>query len=157
MIKFDCKVDFKSNSKKTFQDLKKNKDLKVFVGVLQKNNSSRDDEKTNAEIGYDHEFGTKKIPQRSFLRLPINTELDKIKKIVQGFVKNQLTKKVFDLKEILGKVGFVATNVIRDAFDNAGFGKWQKLSKTTIEKKGHEEILKDKLQLLRSVDFEVKK
>ena len=53
------------------------------VGVISSSkNAQRSNEdgssKTNAEIGADHEFGTEKLPQRSFLRIPIAEQMQKI-------------------------------------------------------------------------------
>ena len=154
-----CDVKYSNNLSKINQDLQKNKNLKAYVGILQKNNNREQDGETNAEIGFDHEMGsqTKNLPQRSFLRKPIYKYIKKIISLNQMFVKNLIQQKDFSIVKLLTNTGYVVKNIILDFFDTGGDGEWQKLSKKTIEKKGHEEILKDKLQLLRSIDFEVKK
>ena len=53
------------------------KKFTVRVGVLGSDNARTEDNETNASIGASHEFGTMdgKIPERSFLRFPLQEKL----------------------------------------------------------------------------------
>src|SRR5580692_9916191 len=56
----------------------KQKPPKCRVGILGSSNSRQGPSGvTNAEVGAAHEFGTDKLPVRSFLRMPIANNLNK--------------------------------------------------------------------------------
>lgn len=86
---------------------------------------------TNAELGAFHEFGTSRMPQRSFLMMPLteklSEEIPKMKKIIwkQFFVKNSVRQFYQDL-------GVKAIKIIEDAFNTNGFGQWKPLTASTI-------------------------
>lgn len=113
---------------------------------------------TNAEIGAIHEFGSPggRIPERSFLRMPILSRLD------DELRKNTLAawRSTFEQRGLLGilrAVGQAATNVVLDAFATNGFGRWAKLKPATIRRKRSTDILRDTVQLMRSISFAVVK
>lgn len=129
------------------------------VGILGKHFSRADGKLTNAEIGAVHEFGTDKVPQRSFLRYPIDEfmgeeikKLDKIKKIGPDM-----------LEKLTYKIGAISKSIVQEGFTNNGFGTWEPTNKwahnvlmgADIKTAGN--ILVDTGQLRDSIDFEVVK
>jgi phage gpG-like protein len=133
----------------------------VKVGILGSTNSRKNNEKSgapssNAEIGAAHEFGTSRIPQRSFLRMPLNEKLDKeIEK--SGLNEPRVIGEVIKgatLKPYLDQVAIAAKAVILDAFDTGGFGKWPAWKNPNYENNTGS-ILVDTKQLRDSIATEV--
>jgi phage gpG-like protein len=101
----------------------------VNIGILgSKKNKRKKELATNAEIGAVHEFGSisKKIPPRSFLRMPLSEK----KKELLNFILSE--KKSFEkqavkgnLKKLFERIGIKAEQIIQKAFETAGFGKWK--------------------------------
>lgn len=117
------------------ENLMKNlkKDWRVRVGIMGSKASAQHDSKsglTNVEIGTFHEFGTSKMPQRSFLMMPLqeklSEEIPKMKKVIfkQFFVKNSAEQFFYDL-------GSKALDIIESAFNSNGFGQWKALTSST--------------------------
>ncbi len=110
--------------------------------------------RTNAEIGLDHELGsvTRHLPKRSFLLMPLTFYLfDAVKK--KSKVLNKLIS-VADIVKFYATLGIIAENVIQEAFKKGGPG-WQPLSPVTIEKKGSDKILISTGQLRKSITSRV--
>lgn len=131
----------------------------VRVGILGNKNNRNDPKskgKTNADIGLIHEFGTPKIPQRSFLRMPLFVKSDRILKEMA----DAQTLKDFangDILKILGYLGKVCERVILDAFDTKGFGDWAANAASTIKRKKGSQPLIDHGFLRRSISSDVVK
>ncbi len=53
--------------------------------------------------------------------------------------------------------GIMAENIVQDAFDTAGFGKWQPLAPGTLELKETKTILVETTQLRKSIISKVVK
>lgn len=119
-------------------------------------NSASGSYETNASIGLRHEFGSPdaNLPERSFLRMPVITRLDKeISTVPRADWEYQLqTKGLPGLLEVIGQMAF---NVIRDAFHTGGFGRWAPLQPATIRRKQSSDILINTTQLERSIAFTV--
>ena len=111
---------------------------------------------SNAEIGVVHEFGSPhgRIPERSFLRMPIMSRLDDELKSQTESAWRELFQAEGPLGVLRG-IGQAAVNVIQEAFATGGFGRWAKLARATIRRKGSDTILKDTGQLARSITFSV--
>ena len=126
------------------------------VGVLG-NNNNRDDKFSNATIGLKHEFGsiTEKIPERSFLRMPLRNELPKELKKIGAAVFEALVKE--NIKPAFKKLGILGEATVQEAFDTGGFGTWKALSPKTIAKKGFDTILVETTQLRRSITSDIEK
>lgn len=110
---------------------------------------------TNAEVGAAHEFGTSKLPQRSFLRVPISENLQKRMEATQALDKDTL-KEVIQSGSVLGwitKVAIIAENIVLDAFDSNGFGKWPSWKSGYTNNTG--QILVDTQQLRNSITYDV--
>lgn len=83
----------------------------------------------NPTLGFWHEFGikTKNLPARSFLRLPLMTELPKhIATIGRAFWRNFILKR--DVPTALKALGVEGENTVQRAFETQGFGAWPQWS-----------------------------
>lgn len=108
----------------------------VKVGIFGAKNPRRDQKGTltNAEVGFIHEFGTDKIPKRSFLRMPLFLYGDDILAMVK---KSGAAKKLAAGKgvQVLADLGIACENVILRAFDSGGWGDWAPNAPSTIRRK----------------------
>lgn len=143
------------------KELKKAEGSRVHLGVLAGKADRPAPEEggealNNAEIGAVHEFGSKsgQIPERSFLRMPVQQELPKaIAKIKSAkFVKVILTQGMPTALQMLGVVG---EQVVDKAFESRGFGRWPANAPYTIRKKGSDSPLIDKAILRKSITSKV--
>ncbi len=126
----------------------------VRVGILG-NSNARADGESNAQIGSWHEFGTSKLPVRSFLRLPISALLDKYL-AKEGALEKKTLKEVLESGTIapwLQKIGFVAETIVSDAFASGGFGIWPP---SDMKNKTNHQTLVESQQLRNSITSEVK-
>ncbi len=128
----------------------------VQVGVLgDKNRRTTADGVSNATVGAAHEFGTTKLPIRSFLRMPITENLRKYLE-KSGFFKPDVLKQVMvagSIKAWMEKIGVVAETVVADAFASGGFGKWK--PSNMANKKNHQTLIETQ-QLRNSITSRVK-
>jgi len=134
------------------------KDYVTRVGVLGGHEARGDGDLGNAEIGVVHEYGSKsgKIPQRSFLRMPLEV---KSKEFIKGVGGANVVKEAIangDYKRVFELMGAKAEQIVDDAFATGGFGQWPSLSAGTVAAKGSAGILKDTQQLRRSISSDVK-
>ena len=111
---------------------------------------------SNVEIGYKHEMGVIRegIPSRSFLEMPLRTELPSIIKaeaaaLVASFAED-------GPKAMLERVGFMGEAAIQEAFDTSGFGTWAPNHPETVQRKGFNKPLIDTSQLRESISSRVK-
>jgi hypothetical protein len=133
------------------------KPIGVKVGVLgNKDNRNDGDPLGNAGIGLVQEVGsiTNKIPARSFLRMPLETKRDRLQ---ATFEKTGVKKKLLEgnVKGAMQDLGFVAEEIIDDAFKSSGFGNWAKNAPSTVIRKGSSKPLIDTSQLRPSITSEV--
>ena len=110
------------------------------VGVLgDKDTRTSDENIDNAGLGLVHEFGSieKGIPARSWLRLPILSQVEKIIKSVSKN-KKRIEKEVSDGddKVIYEILGGACESAIQEAFETHGFGTWKpkKINIDNLEK-----------------------
>lgn len=146
---------------KALQDLEKNLEEKFFVkvGILAgKASESHENGISNLELGLVHEFGsiTKNIPQRSFLRFPIEFKGKAITKLIAKN-KDKIKEAIVStgLKGIYVNLGLIAEKVIQQAFESGGFGQWEDISEKTKKAKKSDTILVDTAQLRRSITSKV--
>ncbi len=137
-------------------DIKKNSRARVRVGVLGGFGERHDGGPTNAQIGAVHEFGsvTRNIPARSFLRMPVVTEMPG----ALAKTDRQLWHKVIlrqGIRGALALLGAYALDVVHLAFETGGFGAWQALKRATIRRKKSSAILIDTAQLRQSITAEL--
>lgn len=130
----------------------------VKVGILGRKAGRKDSgDLTNAELGAIHEFGSfsKKIPSRSFLRMPIHQNAEIIAREA-GKGSAALVEKG-DMVKVLEQIGLACKVAILRAFDSAGFGQWKPDKPATIRRKKSATPLIDSSQLRRSIDYAVGK
>jgi len=127
------------------------------VGIIGKASARSDTKKTNAQIGAIHEFGSPQnnIPQRSFLRVPLE---ENVQKAIDNFKK----QKILNITELVDKLGAAGQSIVQEAFTNGGYGKWEPTKKyikrVLVEgkdKKTAGDILVDTGQLRDSISYEV--
>lgn len=129
----------------------------VKVGILGSTDTRKEDGSvTNAEIGIIQEYGSvsRKIPPRSFLRMPI---LAKKNQLINQATTGDTRKKLLsgDIKGALTNIGYIAEEIIDDAFKSSGFGAWPANSPITTAKKGSSKPLIDTGQLRRAITSKV--
>jgi hypothetical protein len=127
----------------------------VHVGILGAGKSRKKGAtQSNAEIGARHEYGTSKMPIRSFLRVPLTEQLEGYIERAGGFDEMAL-KEVFAQKSIkpyVNKIAITAEQVVQDAFNTGGFGAWKP---SDMRRKKNKQTLVETQQLRNSVTSEV--
>lgn len=110
---------------------------------------------TNAEVGAAHEFGTTKLPQRSFLRIPISEQIQRYLERSGAFDKEAIARVIRErsIRNYVEKIGITAVRVVLDAFDSGGFGKWKP---SNMARKTVHQTLVETRQLRDSITEEVK-
>jgi hypothetical protein len=128
----------------------------VKVGILGKTKSRSEGDIDNVKLGVIHEFGTDKIPMRSFLRIPIAENLDQYLKSAGAFKKNVIKKIISEesLEDFVKKIGKVAEKIVLDAFNTGGFGKWKP---SNMKYKKVKQTLVETTQLRDSITSEIEK
>jgi phage gpG-like protein len=149
-------TDIEINLKGLDQLLKalKGKQPTAKVGILGGEGRS-DGSLSNSEIGAFHEFGTSKVPQRSFLRIPLTANLNKALEQSGAFDPETLREVVNNgtITPWLEKVAVVAEGIVLDAFDTGGNGLWPPSDMTH---KKNKQTLIETQQLRNSISHEVK-
>ena len=84
---------------------------------------------TDAEIGTHHEFGTKKMPRRSFLedslKFKITSDANEWRNIKKQAGKDVVEK--MSIKQFLNNLGAKCLMYIEEGFETNGFGQWAPL------------------------------
>lgn len=68
---------------------------------------------TVASIAAEHEYGTEKVPERSFIRGTLIKESAKVQSTIEQLLKNVLFQKI-DVQGALGRLGVFAVSLIKD-------------------------------------------
>jgi phage gpG-like protein len=152
------KADF-SKLEKLIEGL--GQDVFVDVGVLE--GGTYENGETVAYIGAVHEFGTDKagrgknvtIPERSFIKMPIEEKQDEITKKAEIDLAKNLAEGKVDF--IMMRIGIACDIAIQEAFETGGFGKWPQLAQSTIDGKGSSAILIDQGTLSKHISYKVGK
>lgn len=117
-------------------ELEKAKRLTLKVGVTKGEAGRRVYESGDSvvEVAATHEYGTPRVPRRSFLRMPFDVK--------QGDLNARTDaefRKVFDgastASDGLERLGVEAVNISQQAFRTNGFGNWPSLAESTMEYK----------------------
>jgi len=121
----------------------------VDIGVF--STAVTPDGESIAEYGAKNEFGSisEKTPSRSFIRMPLETQQEKIAAYVKKHAKDHL--EAGDIKAIFEDIGIASESVIQEAFDTRGFGTWKENAPLTIELKGSDAPLIDKGNLRHAI------
>lgn len=126
------------------------------IGILG-DKDARSSGGSNASIGMMHEYGISPMPQRSFLRQPLNDNLDKAIES-EGAIDEDVLKEVIKNGSVipwLQKIMIIAEKIVLGAFDSNGYGKWQAW-KTPGYTNNTGMILVDSQQLRNSITTDVK-
>lgn len=152
-------VESKQDMLDKFYRMMKEQKFVARIGVLgNKDRRTKGVAPSNATIGAVHEYGSpgKNIPQRSFLRMPIETklqaELDKRKFFTPAMLKKM--SEASSLEPLIEKVAIAAVAVVLQAFDTTGFGNWKP---SNMEYKALKQTLVETQQLIKSIDHDVVK
>lgn len=126
----------------------------VDIGILGDGNVTPEGDSI-AEIGAKHEFGSiaGKIPQRSFILMPLEAKQEEIAQKAQAGMEQKLAEG--NVKGIFRDMGIAGEAAIQEAFETGGFGSWKPLAEYTIDKKGSDAILIDEGHMRRAVTSEV--
>lgn len=130
------------------------KSYQVNIGIVEKQTHS--DGVDMAFLQATHHYGviSQNLPSRDPYIIPLQDNKDKVMQDIQPFM--QKASQEFD--EVVAYEGIgkqVLENVVKEAFRTGGFGKWEALSQTTINRKGHDTILVDKGESLNAQSFKV--
>ena len=139
--------DFVKNIKKQL------KSAQVKVGLPKGKGGSYEDGSSVIEVGSWHEFGTDKIPERSFIRVPVQQNMQKYKSLAQKEVK-----KIYEGKQTvdgaLGILGLFMSDRMKASFTD---NDWAENSPFTVALKGSSTPLIDTGQLRQSITWQVAK
>ena len=138
------------------KNLQQFKDSVVKAGILAKDGSENHSEGiTVFQIGMIHEFGVpeKNIPRRSFIRVPIESNIKEITKLIENNHK-LVSENAMSAKVALDRIGIKAQNTIKESFRN---NDWKPLKRATVKRKGSSRPLIDTGQLIGSISYIVEK
>lgn len=129
----------------------------VDIGILGETNETVEGGYTLAGIGAVHELGTDRagrgnstvIPERSFIRMPLESGQEQIEKSLEPRMQELLEKG--DIEGIFKLIGIAGEARIQEAFETAGFGEWDPNAESTIKRKKSDQPLIDDGDLRKAV------
>lgn len=135
-------------------NLEKAKRLKVKVGLPSEKIGGKvyGDGTSILQVGIWHEYGTKHIPKRSFIRAPFVTKREEINAYIATQFNNVFENGT-DAEVALGRVGIKGMNICKGAFRERGYGEWKALKPSTIKAKGSDAPLVDTGVLRNSITW----
>ena len=136
--------------KKLLRKWRLKKSPKVKVGVL--GGDRKNDQINNVQLAIIHEFGTDKIPKRSFIRDSVDQNKDKIQKVISREAKAIADEK-YNTSVAMERLGLYIVGVIKKRIST---GIPPALEENTIKRKGSSIPLIDTGQLRNSITHEVK-
>lgn len=123
----------------------------VEVGIRGEEDPRRAGQLGNVELGAIHEFGLGHVPERSFIRDPIDNNLAKYRKLTRVLGRSVYTLKT-TLIQALNVLGLRVQADMRKAINN---GLEPGLADVTIARKGSSKPLVDTGQLKASITYKV--
>lgn len=128
--------------------------MSVAVGLPKENVTGKiyGDGSTVVEVGAVHEFGSRTVPARSFLRVPFEQKKGALEAFIQAEFQAVLEQERTAAKA-LDKVGAAATNIAKGAFLE---NEWPALKPATIAAKGSSRPLIDTGTLRASLTWAVR-
>jgi hypothetical protein len=139
---------------KAFKEtLKKAQGMYARVGILGENAARKDGGFSNFDIGRVHEFGNSHVPERSFLRIPLQTHMQKA--IGTGSASLAAPLEKGNVRGMFKRLGAIGETVVQNAFASSGDGKWPANAPATISKKGSESPLIDSGELRQAITSDV--
>lgn len=140
--------------------------LKVQVGLFQANagrSSGPGKISDNPSLGAIHEFGssysvlsnraTISIPERSWLRMPLMTQLGP--QMLAKAASWLYILRTQGAKRTVAVLGALAVDLIAEAFATGGFGSWAPLARETIRRKHSSRILIESSQMRKAVTYRI--
>lgn len=109
-------------------------EFSVKIGIIGSAASETypDSDATNAEVGLYNEFGTERIPPRSFLRMPLEMhQKDLVKAMGKGEAKERI--KSGDVKGFYDALGLAALEIVDQSFPTGGYGSWEANAEITVK------------------------
>jgi len=147
------KIDGLERIRKNLEQTK----LVAKLGIFgDKGKRDEDTKAANADIGAFLEFGTKKMPRRSFLLDPLTIKGKELTKKTEQIIDRYIDEEN-GIEKILELVGIYGESIVQEAFETGGFGAWEPIKEATANRKGSSQILIDSSQLRRSVISKVEK
>jgi phage gpG-like protein len=148
-----------SKLEKLIENLDKN--YYVDIGILGESNETLEGNITLAGIGAVHEFGTDRagrgnktvIPERSFIREPLETGQEQIESEVNKNFKKNVGEG--NIKQIFTDIGIAGEARIQEAFETEGFGEWEPNAESTIARKKSDSPLIDTGAMRRAITSKV--
>jgi HK97 gp10 family phage protein len=110
---------------------------------------------TLVDIAVIHEFGTSKIPPRSFLRSTFAENKKKIPKVYLGLAKRAIKKKDYDPKDVLKLMGAWMAGQVRQTFTKNDWPPLKDPTRGGKNKEGGATPLVDTGQLRASISYQV--
>jgi hypothetical protein len=146
-MSFQFKTKSKGNYSKTIK--KQIQDGKVKVGLPKGKSGEYEDGMTVIEVGAMNEFGTARIPERSFIRVPLQQNKEKYFALAKKEIKKiYLGKQTVD--NALGLLGLFVSDKMKGSFTN---NNWDANADSTVKMKGSSRPLIDTGQLLNSITW----
>lgn len=99
-------------------------------------------------VGLAHEFGTHRVPERSFIRLTYDTTVKDMRSFISGLQSAVFFGKI-NVKTALEQIGIKGVDNIKNTFKRQP-SEWQKLAEVTIKRKKSTKMLLDTNQLVNS-------
>lgn len=136
------------------------------IGILGSSQRRGGKGTTNATVGAAHEFGTSRIPQRSFLRVPLIDHLEDELAKSGAFTRSSL-QEIASARSLIPwvkKLAIIGEGIVSDAFNTGGFGKWPPWAPSTSKGKARAfskgkintlQLLVETQQLRNSITSEV--
>lgn len=133
---------------------------RVEVGILGNTANRTNGSQNNAEIGLIQEFGRTedpRIPQRSFLRVPLRKHLKEEIEKSKTFSEQNIEKAIEagNAKLLAKKLGMLGEKIVLEAFESSGDGQWAPNAPYTIAMKGSDKPLIDTGELRKSITSRV--
>jgi hypothetical protein len=147
-------ADFLKTTMNYEAELKKAKSMSVDVGLLANKTGTYGDGVSALEVGTYHEYGTGKIPQRSFIRTPFLLKRKEMQERI-GKEFEKVLQQQSTAETALGRVGVAATNISKGAFTTKGYGTWPDIAQATKDAKGSSQVLIDTGVLRNSIHWRV--
>lgn len=131
------------------------------IGILGKGGKTEKGGITLAGRGAVMEFGTDKagrnrdtkIPERSFIRMPLETGQENIEKQIEPRMQKLIEEG--DIKGVFVLIGIAGAGRIQEAFETEGFGEWEDIKESTKKSKGSDAILIDIGTLSQAITYRV--
>lgn len=129
----------------------------IQIGIIE--DSVREDGQTNSAVGTAHEFGApgRNLPERSFLRIPLEDKLNAEIEKSQDFGEEAL-KEVIKSGSAMSwatSIAKIGKKIVLGAFESNGYGKWVGHSEGYENLTGR--ILDNTGELKNSIDYKVTK